>query len=622
MYGLAPYGAFPYGTLQSQYTDVVETFNFKADLIASSSVQAALNGKQPITGGFQISAELSSALKGYQILQSSLQVSAVASSKLSGAISVNATLLASMFTQANVTGFTKIGNADLLVESQVGASLRGKESLTLNTLAAQGSLVVNLSGIEQLQAGLSNTVLVTATLTDAGGGVAFTSSLNIAVSMTGVLSGKESLASAITTSLLTASALSGFSSIASSLTTSVIVDGDFTVEANYFLQATLGIQATLFANLSVSEGAWDAGTVIGTETSKIIAIALTFDQLGHALVVYQTEGDIIKLLWYDPVAQATVNTVLGNGVTPAACFDRPDDPDNPDSDAWVFYARGNVVYGRLQRDRWNTEYVIRTYDTPVYIRKAGIAVNSRLQIVVDTQGACPLYMETISQADAASVGVFFEEIALTQMAAPAGEWGYLIGDKCFIAKQVLFAPTKGLRIALRIAKPYTSCNSTVFVHQGGYNNRNWSRDTSLKIYEFKGHLYVEFNGKGQRIPAFWDQRSAQVPAFSFDLTIGLSGAASITCVVGTESVHYIMPENYPMDVRDIGFHNVALGGVVVYNGRAVASCPTILRDFVYNVEEVTTSWGTPVSISLGVYESAIQGIFKINDYSSGHWVQL
>lgn len=101
---------------------------------------------------------------------------------------------------------------------------------------------------------------------------------------------------------------------------------------------------------------WGAETLLFNELEPIKQIALTFDQLGRPFVFYRVGADTLKLYWYNPVLEQTELKVLAQGIDPSAGFDAPQDTGQSYSDAMLFYVRDDVIYMRVQRDRFEVEY--------------------------------------------------------------------------------------------------------------------------------------------------------------------------------------------------------------------------------------------------------------------------
>lgn len=126
---------------------------------------------------------------------------------------------------------------------------------------------------------------------------------------------------------------------------------------------------------------WGAETLLFNEPEPIKQITLTFDQLGRPLVFSRVGADTLKLYWYNPVLEQTELKVLAQGIDPNAGFDSPQDTGQSYSDAMLFYVRDDVIYMRVQRDRFETEYVTPSIGNNVELRSSGMRVDNRYQVV-------------------------------------------------------------------------------------------------------------------------------------------------------------------------------------------------------------------------------------------------
>lgn len=105
---------------------------------------------------------------------------------------------------------------------------------------------------------------------------------------------------------------------------------------------------------------WGTEKLLFNETELVREIALTFDQLGRPLLFYRVGEDTLKLYWYNPVTEQEELKILAQGEQPNAGFDAPQDAGQSYSDAMLFYVRESVIYMRIQRDRFEVEYITPT----------------------------------------------------------------------------------------------------------------------------------------------------------------------------------------------------------------------------------------------------------------------
>ena len=126
---------------------------------------------------------------------------------------------------------------------------------------------------------------------------------------------------------------------------------------------------------------WGEPIELFNESGTVWEISLTFDQLGRPLVFYRISADTLKLYWYNPVLEQTELKALAQGIDPNAGFDAPQDTGQSYSDAMLFYVRDDIIYMRIQRDRFETEYVTPSIGDNVELRSSGMRVDNRYQVV-------------------------------------------------------------------------------------------------------------------------------------------------------------------------------------------------------------------------------------------------
>lgn len=137
------------------------------------------------------------------------------------------------------------------------------------------------------------------------------------------------------------------------------------------------------SNVVISGGSgsgWGSPTILFSEPTPILIISLTFDQLGRPLIFYMVDPFTLKLYWYDPVIQDSVNVQIATGYDPIACFDFPQDTGQSFTDAILFYVRDDRVYMRVQRDRFGIEYDTGAIHEGLRLVSAGLRVDNRLQV--------------------------------------------------------------------------------------------------------------------------------------------------------------------------------------------------------------------------------------------------
>jgi len=113
--------------------------------------------------------------------------------------------------------------------------------------------------------------------------------------------------------------------------------------------------------------------------SNITEVSLTFDQLMNPTFCFVEEGST-KLRWYDTSAGQMVTTDYGTTyISPKVSLD--DKFDNTGINDVIFaYIRDNILYYRLQRDRYEIEYQVSS--SPVRrIQKIGMTAGYRFQFL-------------------------------------------------------------------------------------------------------------------------------------------------------------------------------------------------------------------------------------------------
>lgn len=153
----------------------------------------------------------------------------------------------------------------------------------------------------------------------------------------------------------------------------------------FIVSQKLTLTVSLINSIYKSIPGYGPTAILFNEPLAIEQIALTFDQLGRPLVFYRVGENTLKLYWYDPVAGASVTTVLAAGVDPQAGFDFPQDTGQSFSDALLFYVRNDTVYMRVQRDRFATEYVCPASEPGLTLISNGLRVDNRYQVVYEFQ---------------------------------------------------------------------------------------------------------------------------------------------------------------------------------------------------------------------------------------------
>lgn len=430
----------------------------------------------------------------------------------------------------------------------------------------------------------------------------------------------------------------------------------------------------------VDNGAgWDVPSVLFVEMAPIVAISLTFDQLGRPIIFYQTAGNDLKLYWFDPVAGQNVTQLIATGQYPAAAFDYLGEINYQESDAWIFYVKGNSVYSRIQRERWATEHLVRTYPTPPIIRSAGYTVKGRLQIVVDTEGACPVNDQVTSLEDTLTVFMGFGDAALIgtyvpveppevvdtsnpeevpavpvhppvvedpeppvvvdppEVVAPTTPQGYLIQYPWGVAwttSGLAFAPADGgFKISVKIKQPVNTVNpawKSIF-NQTKRINTSPTNDyvsTSFSVWMMDGKFHVSYLTKSQITKRFWE--GGICPRCRIQLEIKKNGQGvfrfwkETADGAGYEDVdEYQFPEPFVF-IDGYSFppnQNFSIGGTSWWTHKIAANAETVFRDFVCEYES-GSSWVDRVEDSLGVWNTPLQAIFWMPEHKSQYWIEV
>jgi hypothetical protein len=171
----------------------------------------------------------------------------------------------------------------------------------------------------------------------------------------------------------------------------------------------LVIQLNGQVQIQGSNSEWTDPTILFNEPLAIREISLSFDQLGRPLVFYRTEANQLKIYWYDPVIEQNTIATIGEGTSPLAVFDFPQDTNQSFSDILLFYIRDGDIYMRIQRERFSVEYLCPNEGLAHYLIDGGLTTGNRLQVT---------YAQIISCG--------YPNITPTE-----GTLGYLFGSKSY-----------------------------------------------------------------------------------------------------------------------------------------------------------------------------------------------
>lgn len=125
----------------------------------------------------------------------------------------------------------------------------------------------------------------------------------------------------------------------------------------------------------------DLGEVDRTFTiPDLVCIDLTFDQLDRPVYVMENILGEIWLYWYNPVSNQQEFTLITSGNNPCCTLDDRRIELSSIADIFIFYQRGDLVFYRLQRDRYLIEYPVYHNKTEVILETCGMGTNLRLTL--------------------------------------------------------------------------------------------------------------------------------------------------------------------------------------------------------------------------------------------------
>ena len=152
--------------------------------------------------------------------------------------------------------------------------------------------------------------------------------------------------------------------------------------------------------------------------SDITEIDIAFDQNMNPFVAYMQAG-VPKIYWYDPTLGEMTHTSL-----PAGCYDLRCTLDEKrlfniaESDIMLLYMRAGVLYYRMQRDRYEDEYVLDA-DAGLEARLLYVVMNveSRLQWELESIGgrSIPPRLARIIIELCARVGIGQEQLDVADL---------------------------------------------------------------------------------------------------------------------------------------------------------------------------------------------------------------
>jgi hypothetical protein len=112
----------------------------------------------------------------------------------------------------------------------------------------------------------------------------------------------------------------------------------------------------------------------------VLNVDIAFDQLNRVVIIYSKAADLIYLYWYDPNLAAHTTTQIALGQNPCCMLDERRAILIPNSDIFIFYQRLDLVFYRLQRDRYLIEYPVPHNVTGVVLQTCGMGINLRMTL--------------------------------------------------------------------------------------------------------------------------------------------------------------------------------------------------------------------------------------------------
>lgn len=134
---------------------------------------------------------------------------------------------------------------------------------------------------------------------------------------------------------------------------------------------------------SVYIGAADVPETLQFSGFGITEISLAFDQNMNPFIGFVQSG-AARFWWFDPTVNEQVFSDLPPGTgAPKATLDDKRPNEQSVSDIIMAYTRSNNLYFRMQRDRYEVEYLLKTGVTG-QVLKVGMNDRNRLQFAIGT----------------------------------------------------------------------------------------------------------------------------------------------------------------------------------------------------------------------------------------------
>lgn len=406
-------------------------------------------------------------------------------------------------------------------------------------------------------------------------------------------------------------------------------------------------------------GVWGAPSFVFEDLGIIDALGLTFDQNGRPIILYKKDGDNLWLYWFN--AQISQNEIrfIGQGITPVCGFDYITEVNYQESDAWLFYARGNSVYSRLQRESWSVEHLVKTYGSPAYVISAGYTDQGYFQVVVDAEGVCDILQQGLTVEDSLSVGagvslLTFEESFIPinpnppidegpdvpteppVIVPPTTPQGFYINkydSGGWVYGAAMVTEAGGFAVSFKVKKEYESYGESLLIFQGGYIQKsptNQYYQSTFAITERGGEVFVYFRGKFFKCPRFW---TGTVPKFKIRVQITKTKMCSVAFWKELEDgTGYETPVlvNFPLPFEDInvppfkteGEEKFGVGCQPLGAFSGNTQCNTIIRDVIIENENAFGFFVENLNAPLNQWNVQYQfGFYNVN-YKPQFWMQV
>lgn len=126
-------------------------------------------------------------------------------------------------------------------------------------------------------------------------------------------------------------------------------------------------------------------TTVLSGIMNLTNLSFAFDANMRPVIGYQNASGVSSLYYYDTLTEAynTLTLAAGSGA-PRLCHDDKRDRMvlSNITDVLCFYIRDAVLYYRLQRERYQTEYQVATFTSGTVLKKVGMSTELRLLVQV------------------------------------------------------------------------------------------------------------------------------------------------------------------------------------------------------------------------------------------------